>query len=80
MELVKLKTEKRDPIVCDRCGTKMEFCQEILYSPRDTAVYLKYVCPHREGEQGCGAVKRVCFQREQDLKFRKAFDNFFLVF
>jgi hypothetical protein len=72
--------ENRHPITCKNCGLQMIFGNEVLRSPRNGSVYLKFVCPHRSGEAGCGKVRRVRFEREPKQRFRRTkANNFFLV-
>ena len=57
----------------------MVFAKEVLYSPKTAIIYLKYVCPKRTGETGCGAVKKVHFERDPDVKFRRTTGTNFLI-
>ena len=72
------KDKKRHPIICDVCGAEMVFAKEILESPKRNIIYLKYVCPHREGEEGCAAIKRLRFERDSNLRFQRTKDGFFI--
>ncbi|MFC1599212.1 hypothetical protein ACFL2W_00320 [Candidatus Omnitrophota bacterium] len=71
--------EKRDPVLCDKCGSEMVFAKEVFYSAKGDWVYLKYICPQRTGEQGCGSVKRIRFEKEPRVKFRRTGSNSFLI-
>lgn len=61
------KEQERKPIICDYCGREMVFSKEVLIPPRSAYIYLKYICPRRKGEPGCGAVKKVRFKREKGI-------------
>ncbi|MBN2120837.1 MAG: hypothetical protein JW734_07275 [Candidatus Omnitrophica bacterium] len=74
----KIKIEKRKPIICETCGVQMVFADEVLKSIDGRNIYLKYVCPHRAGEPGCGRVKAVPFAREPDVRLRRTRESSFV--
>ena len=65
------KYDKRQPIICSNCGKEMVFGKEVLKSDRQGSIFLRYICPHRKDESGCGAVKMVSFARESRQKLRQ---------
>ena len=79
MQSQRQQKNRREPVICDRCGTEMVFGKDIFESSKGDHLYVKYVCPCRQGELGCGAVKMVRFAKESDLKFRlsKKLSSFF---
>ena len=74
----KTQTERRRPVTCDSCGVTMVFADEVLRSVDGRETYLKYVCPHRAGEPGCGRTKAVMFGREPRVRLRKTPGNNFI--
>ena len=60
--------DKRKPIKCDFCGNEMVFSKEAWSSSDGTVIYLKYVCPSRSDERGCGKSKIVSLQRDSNIK------------
>ena len=74
----KIETEKRRPIICDWCGSRMVFADEVLKSIDGRSMYLKYVCPHRQGESGCGRTKAVIFGREPNVRLKRTNGNDFI--
>lgn len=71
MPAVESIEEKRNPTRCDVCGTTMVFGGEFLKSIDGRCTYLKYVCPRRTNEQGCGRVKRVLYEKASDARLKK---------
>lgn len=66
--------EKRRVVACDRCGCKMVFAGEILKSKRSSRIYLKYLCPRRAEEPGCGLAKMIRLGRSERLKLKAISD------
>ena len=66
-----MKSEKRQPVICSHCHSEMVFAGEILKSIIGGHIYLKYVCPRRQGELGCGTTKMIPFQKEPKVKLRR---------
>ena len=64
MLATQVRSEQRKPTRCDLCGTKMVFGEEILKSIDGRSVYLKYICPRRGQEPGCGQIKHIRFSRD----------------
>lgn len=62
---MQIKYERREPVVCDVCKHVMEFSGEIMASPDGGDIYVKYVCPRRDNEKGCGAFKLILFKKSQ---------------
>lgn len=57
--------ERRRPVKCDICKSEMLFDGEIVISPKaGREIYVRYVCPRREKEKGCGATKMIIFKRK----------------
>ena len=78
MLFTEVETERRRPVICDRCGCKMIFADEILRSVDGRNTYLKYVCPHRAGEPGCGRTKAVIFGKEPNVRLKRTSNNSFV--
>lgn len=74
----KTETERRRPINCDFCGAKMVFADEALRSIDGRNMYLKYICPHRAGEPGCGKTKAVIFGKDPKVRLKKTLKNSFV--
>jgi hypothetical protein len=70
--------ERRRPIICDSCGRAMVFADEVLRSIDGRNMYLRYVCPHRAGEPGCGKTKVVMFGKDPKARLRKTLNNTFV--
>jgi hypothetical protein len=78
MSFVKTETERRHPVICDVCGSKMVFADEVFKSVDGRNMYIKYVCPHRMGEQGCGKTKAVIFGKDPNVRLKKNLNNHFV--
>ena len=61
--------ENRESIMCSKCGANMVFAKEVLDSPKDNVIYLRYICPQRTGERGCGTTKMIPFEKEPKVKY-----------
>ena len=69
--------DKRQPIKCNSCGSEMVFGKEVWMSTNGATLCLRYVCPHRIGERGCGQSRVVELQRTPGEEFKRAGDNIF---
>jgi transcription elongation factor Elf1 len=69
--------DRRHPVICNTCGKEMVFAKDIMKSNHSGSIYLKYVCPSREGERGCGSVKMVKFSREPNTRYVREEHNSF---
>ncbi|MFC1514368.1 hypothetical protein ACFL5X_00505 [Candidatus Omnitrophota bacterium] len=78
MPSTEAKPYKRNPTICDSCGTHMVFADEVLKSIDGRGTYLKYVCPRRTGEKGCGKTKRVLFERNPSDRLKRIEANSFI--
>lgn len=49
---------ERKPILCPKCQTEMIFTKKITPPAiGDSLIGLRYRCPTRKGEKGCGEIK-----------------------
>jgi hypothetical protein len=56
----------------------MVFADEALRSIDGRNMYLKYVCPHRSGEAGCGKTKAIIFGKDPKVRLKKTLNNRFV--
>ena len=55
--------ERRHPVKCERCNTEMAFAKVIKLVRRTEDVHVKYICPTREDESGCGVSTWIAFEK-----------------
>jgi hypothetical protein len=55
--------ERRHPVRCDVCNREMVFANMVRASRGGKNIYVKYICPTRGGESGCGATTWISFDK-----------------